>query len=131
MLRNMKRIILSEDEKNNLSNQHEEIDRMIMNFLLRRYTVEEKTLPRSTFFDPDDDDLPPLSWKEVHFVDFPGYSLSSYMSRKDMEWRLLNMLEDAEKLNTDDFRGNKGFDVDRQKKMKTIRAFLNFIMTKK
>ena len=131
MLRNMKRIILSEDEKNNLSNQHEEIDRMIMNFLLRRHSVEERTLPRSTFFDPDDDDLPPLSWKEVHFVDFPRSSLSSYMSRKDMEWRLLNMLEDAEKLNTDDFRGNKGFDGDRQKKMKTIRAFLNFIMPKK
>ncbi len=34
-------------------------------------------------------------------------------------------LEDAEKLNTDDFRGNRGFDADRQKKMKTIRAFLN------
>ena len=127
----MERIFLTEEEKGGISKKHEEIDRLLMNFLLRRYTVEEKTLPRSTFFDPDDDDLPPLSWKEVHFVDFPGYSLSSYMSRKDMEWRLLNMLEDAEKLNTDDFRGNKGFDGDRQKKMKTIRAFLNFIMPKK
>ena len=127
----MKRIFLTEEEKGDLSKKHEDIDRKLMNFLLRRHKVEEKTLPRSTFFDPDDDDLPPLSWKEVHFVDFPGYSLSSYMSRKDMEWRLLNMLEDAEKLNTDDFRGNKGFDGDRQKKMKTIRAFLNFIMPKK
>ena len=127
----MKRIFLTEEEKGDLSKKHEDIDRKLMNFLLRRHKVEEKTLPRSTFFDPDDDDLPPLSWKEVHFVDFPGYSLSSYMSRKDMEWRLLNMLEDAEKLNTDDFRGNKGFDADRQKKMKTIRAFLNFIMPKK
>jgi hypothetical protein len=99
-----------------------------MNFLLRRHKVEEKTLPRSTFFDPDDDDLLPLSWKEVHFVDFPRYGLSSYMSRKDMEWRLLNMLEDAEKLNTDEFRGNQGFDADRQKTMKTIRAFLNFVL---
>lgn len=127
----MKRIFLTEEEKGDLSKKHEDIDRKLMNFLLRRHKVEEKTLPRSTFFDPDDDDLPPLSWKEVHFVDFPRYGLSSYMSRKDMEWRLLNMLEDAEKLNTDDFRGNKGFDGDRQKKMKTIRAFLNFIMPKK
>ena len=124
----MKRIFLTEEEKGDLSKKHEDIDRKLMNFLLRRHKVEEKTLPRSTFFDPDDDDLPPLSWKEVHFVDFPGYSLSSYMSRKDMEWRLLNMLEDAEKLNTDDFRGNRGFDADRQKKMKTIRAFLNFVL---
>ena len=124
----MKRIILTEEEKDELSKKHEEIDRTLYNFLLRRYKVEEKTLPRSTFFDPDEDDLPPLSWKEVHFVDFPRSSLSSFMSRKDMEWRLLNMLEDAEKLNTDDFRGNRGFDADRQKKMKTIRAFLNFVL---
>jgi hypothetical protein len=124
----MKRIFLTEEEKGDLSKKHEDIDRKLMNFLLRRHKVEEKTLPRSTFFDPDDDDLPPLSWKEVHFVDFPRYGLSSYMSRKDMEWRLLNMLEDAEKLNTDDFRGNRGFDADRQKKMKTIRKFLNLVL---
>lgn len=124
----MKRIFLTEDEKKNISTQHDDIDRTLYNFLLRRYTIEEKTLPKSSFFDPDEDDLPPLSWKEVHFVDFPGYSLSSYMSRKDMEWRLLNMLEDAEKLNTDEFRGNQGFDPNRQKKMKTIRKFLNLVL---
>ena len=124
----MKKLLITEEEKNNISNQYSDIDRKLMNFLLRRHSVEERTLPRSTFFDPDDDDLPPLSWKEVHFVDFPSYSLSSYMSRKNMEWILLNMLEDAEKLNTDDFRGNRGFDADRQKKMKTIRAFLNFVL---
>lgn len=124
----MKRLLITEEEKNNISNQYSDIDKKLMNFLLRRHKVEEKTLPRSTFFDPDDDDLPPLSWKEVHFVDFPSSSLSSYMSRKDMEWRLLNMLEEAEKLNTDDFRGNRGFDADRQKTMKTIRAFLNFVL---
>jgi len=124
----MKRIFLTEEEKGDLSKKHEDIDRKLMNFLLRRHKVEEKTLPRSTFFDPDDDDLPPISWKEVNFVDFPGYGLSSFMSRKDMEWRLLNMLEEAEKLNTDDFRGNRGFDADRQKKMKTIRTFLNFVL---
>ena len=124
----MRRIFLTEEEKNDLSKKHEEIDRTLYNFLLRRYTIEEKTLPKSSFFDPDEDDLPPLSWKEVHFVDFPRYSLSSYMSRKDMEWRLLNMLEDAEKLNTDEFRGNQGFDPNRQKKMKTIRKFLNLVL---
>lgn len=122
----MRRIILTEEEKDELSKKHEEIDRNIMNFLLRRHQVEEKTLPKGIW--SDEDDLPPLSWKEVHFVDFPSYSLSSYMSRKDMEWKLLNMLEDAEKLNVDDFRGNRGFDADRQKKMKTIRAFLNFVL---
>jgi hypothetical protein len=122
----MRKIVLTEEEKDDLSKKHEEIDRNIMNFLLRRHQVEEKTLPKGIW--GDEDDLPPLSWKEVHFVDFPSYSLSSYMSRKDMEWKLLNMLEDAEKLNVDDFRGNRGFDADRQKKMKTIRAFLNFVL---
>lgn len=127
----MKRIVLTEEEKDDLSKKHEDIDRKLMNFLLRRYSVEEKTLPKSTFFDPDDDDLPPISWIEVDFVDFPRHGISSYMSRKDMEWRLLNMLEEAEKLNTDDFRGNRGFDADRQKKMRTIRAFLNFVLPTK
>jgi hypothetical protein len=124
----MKRIFLTEEEKDDISKKHDDIDRKLMNFLLRRYSVKEKTLPKTPFFDPDDDDLPPISWTEVNFVDFPGYGLSSYMSRKDMEWRLLNMLEEAEKLNTDDFRGNRGFDADRQKKMKTIRTFLNFVL---
>ena len=124
----MKRIFLTEEEKDDLSKKHEDIDRKIYNFLLRRYTVEEKTLPKSSFFDPDEDDLPPLSWTEVYFVDFPRYGLSSYMSRKDMEWMLLNMLEYAKKLNTDDFRGNQGFDANRQKTMKTIRTFLNFVL---
>ena len=41
------------------------------------------------------------------------------------------MLEDADKLNTDDLRGNQGFNIDRQKKIKTIRAFLNFTLPKK
>ena len=122
----MRKIVLTEEEKDDVSKKHEDIDRTLYNFLLRRYTVEEKTLPRGIW--ADEDDLPPLSWKEVHFVDFPRYGLSSYMSRKDMEWRLLNMLEDAEKLNTDEFRGNKGFDPDRQKKMKTIRKFLNLVL---
>jgi len=122
----MKRIFLTEKEKDDLSKKHEDIDRKLMNFLLRRHTVEEKELPRGIW--GDEDDLPPLSWKEVHFVDFPRHSLSSYMSRKDMEWMLLNMLEYAEKLNTDDFRGNQGFDANRQKTMKTIRAFLNFVL---
>ena len=52
------------------------------------------------------------------------------MSRKDIEWRILNMLEEAEKLNTDDFRENRGFDANRQKTIKTIRAFLNFVLPK-
>ncbi len=122
----MRKIVLTEEEKDDLSKKHEEIDRTLYNFLLRRYQIEEKTLPKGIW--SDEDDLPPLSWREVHFVDFPRYSLSSYMSRKEMEWRILNMLEDAEKLNTDEFRGNKGFDPDRQKKMKTIRKFLNLVL---
>jgi len=64
----MRRIFLTEEEKNDLSKKHEEIDRTLYNFLLRRYTIEEKTLPKSSFFDPDEDDLPPLSWKEVQML---------------------------------------------------------------
>ena len=125
----MKKIVLSEEERNDISKKHEEIDRGIMNFLLRRYSVEEKTLPKGRWSD-EDDDLPPLSWTEVSFIDFPEYGFNTYMSRKDIEWKILNMLEEAEKLNVDDFRGNRGFDANRQKTIKTIRAFLNFVLPK-
>jgi hypothetical protein len=124
----MRKIFLTEDEKNNISGQHDDIDRTIYNFLLRRYTVEEKTISTPKGIWTDEDDLPPIKWKEVHFVDFPTYSLSTFMSRKDMEWILLNMLEKAKKLNTDEFRGNQGFDPNRQKKIKTIRKFLNLVL---
>lgn len=124
----MKKIVLSEEERNDISKKHEEIDRGIMNFLLRRYSVEEKTLPKGRW--SDEDDLPPLSWTEVSFIDFPGYGFNTYMTRKDIEWRILNMLEEAEKLNVDDFRGNRGFDANRQKTIKTIRTFLNFVLPK-
>lgn len=124
----MKKIVLSEEEKNNISKKHEEIDRSIMNFLLRRYSVEEKTLPKGRW--SDEDDLPPFSWTEISFIGFPEYGFNTHMSRKDIEWRILNMLEEAEKLNTDDFRENRGFDANRQKTIKTIRAFLNFVLPK-
>lgn len=124
----MKKIVLSEEERNDISKKHEEIDRVIMNFLLRRYSVEEKTLPKGRW--SDEDDLPPLSWTEVTFIDFPGYGFNTYMTRKDIEWRILNMLEEAEKLNVDDFRENRGFDANRQKTIKTIRTFLNFVLPK-
>lgn len=125
----MKKIVLSEEERNDISKKHEEIDRGIMNFLLRRYSVEEKTLPKGRWSD-EDDDLPPLSWTEVSFIDFPEYGFNTYMSRKDIEWKILNMLEEAEKLNVDDFRENRGFDANRQKTIKTIRTFLNFVLPK-
>jgi DNA-directed RNA polymerase subunit H (RpoH/RPB5) len=50
----MKRIFLTEEEKDDLSKKHEDIDRKLMNFLLRRYNVEKRTLPRTSFFDPDE-----------------------------------------------------------------------------
>ncbi len=78
----MKRIFLTEEEKDDLSKKHEEIDRKLMNFLLRRHSIEEKALPSRVWNDTDD--LPPFSWREVHFVDFPRHRLGSYMSRKDM-----------------------------------------------
>lgn len=115
----MTRIILTEEEKGDLLGKHEEIDRKLMNFLLRRYSVEEKTIG-------EDDDA--IKWVEVNFVDFPMYGFNTFMNRKDMEWRILNMLEDAEKLNADEFRYNRQLDKNKQKTIKTIRAFLNFVL---
>ncbi len=38
----MKRIFLTEEEKGDLSKKHEDIDRKLYNFLLRRYTIVER-----------------------------------------------------------------------------------------
>jgi len=42
----MKRIILSEEETNDIKSQHDDIDRKLMNFLLRRHKVEERKMDR-------------------------------------------------------------------------------------
>lgn len=119
----MKRIILSEEEKNDITSQHDDIDRSLMNYLLRRVKVEDRNIG---------DDDHPINVKEVSFEGTPGYGFNSFLNRKEMQKRVLNFLEETEKVSDEDVIYYSGeFNKDRQKTMRTIRAFLNFIIPKR
>ena len=121
MLLNMKRFIISEDEKKDLSNQHDNIDRKILNFLLRRVSVNDKQIGGDEY---------PINFKEVRFESLPGFGFTTFISRKDMEKSIIEMLEEKEVINLGEYNPNV-LDTDRQKIIKTIRYFLNFILPKK
>jgi hypothetical protein len=118
----MKRILLSEEETNDIKAQHDDIDRKLMNFLLRRHKIEEIKIG-----DFDDN---PLIVTEYRFEGLPGYGFNSWASKKEMEKKIIEMLHE------NDILDNWTYDLDQQdpkriKIIKTIRKFLDFILPKK
>jgi hypothetical protein len=119
----MKRIILSEEEKDNIKSQHDDIDKKLMNFFLRRYKVEGRKI------DGGWEDVKPLIVTEYTFEGMPGYGFNSFASKKDMERKIISMLYE------NDIVENHPYDLDEQdpirvKTIKTIRKFLDFILQK-
>lgn len=117
----MKRLILTEEEKNEIQSQHDEIDRQLMTFLLRRFKKEDRKL--------GDFDDKPLIVTEYTFEGYPGYGFNSFPSKKDMEKKLINMLYENNILE------NHPYDLDqrdpkRVRLIKTLRKFLDFVITK-
>jgi hypothetical protein len=117
----MKRIILSEEETNDIKSQHDDIDRKLMNFLLRRSKVEEKKI------DGGWSDVEPLIVTTYTFEGLPGYGFNSFASKKEMEKKIIEMLYE------NDIVENHLYDLDQQdpirvKTIKTIRTFLNFVL---
>jgi hypothetical protein len=117
----MRRVILSEEEKDDIKSQHDDIDRKLMNFLLRRHKVEERKIG-------DDDDG--FTVTDYTFEGLPGYGFNSFASKKDMEKKIIDMLYENDVLD------NWPYDLDQQdpkrvKTIKTIRKFLDFILVKK
>lgn len=118
----MKRFLITEDEKTNISDQHSEIDRKLMNFLLRRVEKKERQIGYGDEY--------AFTVIEISFSDLPGYGFNTFSSRKDMERKTLEMLEENDIVDLGGY--NPGvLDTDRQKLVKTVRAFLNFIMPRK
>jgi hypothetical protein len=120
----MKRIILSEEETNDIKSQHDDIDRKLMNFLLRRSKVEEKKI------DGGWSDVEPLIVTTYTFEGLPGYGFTNFAAKKDMEKKIIDMLYENDVLD------NWTYDLDQQdpirvKTIKTIRKFLDFILPKK
>ena len=117
----MKNRLLIEDDKNDILNQHEDIDHKLFNFLLRRIKIIERELGGNW------GDMEPLKVKEYRFEGFPGYGFTGYMSKKDMEKSIITMLYE------NDIK-DYVYDMDernpeRVKIVKTIRKFLNFMLS--
>jgi hypothetical protein len=120
----MKRFLLSEEEKNDIKSQHDDIDRKLMTFLLRRHKIEEKELGY------DWEDFDPVKITEYTFEGIPGYGFTNFFSKKEMEKKIIDMLYENDVLDY------WPYDLDQQdpkrvKTIKTIRKFLDFILVKK
>lgn len=118
----LKKILITEDEKTEISNSYDDIDRKLMNLLLRRVNVNQKQIG-------DDDDEHPIKFIEIRFTDFPGYGFTTFISKKDMERSIFTMLYENDIVEDIDDMDERN--PERMKIVKTIRQFLNFILPKK
>ena len=120
------RIIITENEKNQISSKHEEFDSDILFFLMRRIQVNEKSL---TWGLPDSDSKP-LKVIEYSFEGFPGYGFNTYQSRPYWTKQILELLEEVN-LIPENWPGDlKKENQERQKIIKTVRKFIQTILTK-
>lgn len=117
------KIKLNENERDQISSQHEEIDSRLFNFLMRRVKVEERELPNW------DDVITPFKIKEYKFEGYPGYGFSTYTNKKGMEKKIIDMLYENDIIDYWPFELELQ-DPQRIKLFKTVRKFLNFILTK-
>jgi Icc-related predicted phosphoesterase len=118
----MKKIIVEEEEKNQISSQHEEVDSRLFNFLIRRLKVEERNLGGNW------GDFEPMKIKEYSFEGIPGYGFTGYNTKKEMERKILNMLDENDIIDTHPYELDER-DPERVKIIKTIRKFLNFVLS--
>jgi hypothetical protein len=118
------KIIINENEKDQISSQYEEIDLSLFNFLVRRIKVEKKDLGTDWLGDK------PLRVTEYRFDGFPGYGFNSFSSKKDMEFKIVEMLIEETEFVGDWYYGPQNVNnPERQKFIKTIRKFLNFVLS--
>jgi hypothetical protein len=116
----VRKILITEDEKNNISNQHSEIDSKLMNFLLRRVEKKERNIG---------DDEHPINVIEISFRELPEYGFNNFRNRKEMERNIIEMLYENDII--DNIFELEETNPKRVKIIKTIRVFLNFIMPKR
>jgi len=118
------KIIITENERKSISSQHEEFDSRILNFLMRRINVEKRKIGGNF------DDFEPLEITEYTFDGFPGYGFNSYQARPYWTRQILEVLEEAEII-PENWSGDlKKENQERQKIIKTVRKFIQTILTK-
>lgn len=120
------RNLITENEKQNISSQHDEIDRNLFNFLIRRIKVEEKKLNWASDFEYKDESLKVI---EYTFDGYPGWGFNSFDSKKTMEKKIDRMLFENDII--DYIYDMDERNPERVKIVKTIRKFLNFILKDK
>jgi hypothetical protein len=99
-----------------LKEETEEIDKNVMNFLMRRYEVKEINI----------DDR--IRFKNVYFnVDGEFYSIGTFDNKKRQVRLILNMLEDNNVTEPIDNFSNENNPY-RQKVIRTIKMFLSKVM---
>jgi len=116
------RIRENSDESN--SSKNEEFDSRILNFLMRRINVEKRKIGGNW------GDFEPLEVTEYTFDGFPGYGFTSYQARPYWTRQILELLEEAGII-PENWSGDLGVkDPERQKIIKTVRKFIQNILTK-
>jgi len=116
----VRKVLITEEEKNDISDQYNDIDRSILNFLLRRLEKKERQIGED----------PPMNVIEISFKGLPGYGFNNFHGRKSMEKKVIDMLTDKEVIDLGEYNPST-LDTNRQKVIKTIRQFLNFVMPKR
>jgi len=115
----MKRLVLSENEE--ISSQHEDIDSKLFYFLMRRLKVNQRELGSNL------GDMEPLKVTEYKFEGFPGYGFTDYVPKKRVETKIIEMLYEKDII--DWVYDMNEQNPERVKIVKTIRKFLNFILS--
>ena len=99
-----------------LKEETEDIDKNVMNFLMRRYSVEEINI--------DDE----IRLKRIHFkVEGDYYNIGTFDNKKRQVRLILNMLEDNNVTEPIDNFSNENNPY-RQKVIRTIKMFLSKVM---
>jgi len=119
------KITLNENEKDQISSQHEEIDSRLFNFLLRRVKIKERNLGGDF-----DDEFGPLIVIEYDFEGLAGYGFNSFRTKKEMEKSIIDMFWENDVIDFYPYALDER-DPKRVKIIKTIRKFLNFILSGK
>lgn len=119
------KIVITENEKNQISSKHEEFDSDILFFLMRRVQINERNLGWTGL---DSDPSNTLKVTEYTFEGFPGYGFNSFKTKKDMTNSILNLLVEETDLISDDWFDLPSQNPQKQKVIKTIRKFLNNIL---
>jgi hypothetical protein len=106
-----------------LKEETEDLDRGVLIFLRRRVQIDTKDLSFGS--------EKPLIVKSASFnIDGDWYNINSFMSKKEMTWKILNMLEENNQINFAGYDPNV-LNTDRQKVIRTIRYFIDEVIRKK